>query len=56
MSSDYDYMSKPMDTSFIGKPHEYRVRSVYSTTATDWQERVELRPPAAGAPRPGARR
>lgn len=42
MCNDFDFFSKPMDTSFIGKPHEYRTRSVYSTTATDWQERVNF--------------
>jgi Xaa-Pro aminopeptidase len=42
MCTDFDFFSKPMDTSFIGKPHEYRARSVYSTTATDWQERVNF--------------
>jgi Xaa-Pro aminopeptidase len=31
-----------MDTSFIGRPHEYMARRVYSTTATDWQERVNF--------------
>jgi Xaa-Pro aminopeptidase len=42
MCTDFDFFTKPMDTSFIGKPHEYRPRSVYSTTATDWQERVNF--------------
>lgn len=42
MCNDFDFFSRPMDTSFIGKPHEYRARSVYSTTATDWQERVNF--------------
>jgi Xaa-Pro aminopeptidase len=41
MSNGFDF-SRPMDTSFIGKPHEYRVRSVYSSTATDYQERVNF--------------
>jgi Xaa-Pro aminopeptidase len=31
-----------MDTSFLGKNHEYLGRQVYSTTATDWQERVNF--------------
>lgn len=35
-------MSRRMDTSFIGRPHEYMARRVYSTTATDWQERVNF--------------
>ena len=42
MSTDFDFFSRPMDTSFIGKPHEYLARQVYSTTATDWQERVNF--------------
>ena len=29
-----------MDTSFIGRPHEYLPRRVFSTTGTDWQERI----------------
>ena len=35
-------MNRRMDTSFIGRPHEYMARRVYSTTATDWQERVNF--------------
>jgi len=31
-----------IDTSFIGRPHEYLPRQLYSTTATDWQERVNF--------------
>ncbi|MBP1700788.1 MAG: peptidase [Deltaproteobacteria bacterium] len=31
-----------MDTSFIGKPHEYDPRRVYSLTGADWQERVNF--------------
>jgi len=31
-----------MDIAFIGKPHEYDPRRVYSTTGTDWQERVNF--------------
>ncbi|NSW83587.1 MAG: aminopeptidase P family protein [Syntrophothermus sp.] len=31
-----------MDLSFIKRPHEYEPRRVYSTTATDWQERVNF--------------
>jgi len=31
-----------MDLSFIKRPHEYTSRRVYSTTATDWQERVNF--------------
>jgi len=31
-----------MDLSFIKRPHEYTARRVYSTTATDWQERVNF--------------
>ena len=33
---------KGMDLSFLGKPHEYDPRRVYSTTATDWQGRVDF--------------
>src|SRR3954447_19417802 len=33
---------KGLDTAFIGKPHEFDARRVYSTTATDWQARVEF--------------
>ena len=33
---------KGMDLSFIGKPHEHDPRRVYSTTATDWQARVDF--------------
>ena len=31
-----------MDISFIGKPHEYDARRVYSLTGADWQERVNF--------------
>ncbi len=30
-----------MDTSFIGRPHEYDPRRVYSQTGADWQARVD---------------
>jgi len=30
------------DISFIGRPHEYDPRRVYSLTGADWQERVNL--------------
>jgi len=30
-----------MDTSFIGKPHHWEPRRVYSTTGADWQLRVD---------------
>lgn len=33
---------KGLDLSFIGKPHEYEPRRTYSTTATDWQARVDF--------------
>jgi Xaa-Pro aminopeptidase len=33
---------KGMDLSFIEKPHEHDPRRVYSTTATDWQARVDF--------------
>lgn len=42
MCTEFDFFSKPMDTSFLGKPHEYLPRRVYSTTQTDWQERVNF--------------
>jgi Xaa-Pro aminopeptidase len=31
-----------MDTSFLGKPHEFDPRRVFSATATDWQARVDF--------------
>jgi Xaa-Pro aminopeptidase len=31
-----------MDTSFIGKPHEYDPRRVFSQTGADWQQRVDF--------------
>jgi len=31
-----------MDTSFLGKPHEWDPRRVYSQTGTDWQYRVDF--------------
>jgi len=31
-----------MDLSFLGKPHEHDPRRTYSTTATDWQARVQF--------------
>ena len=33
---------KNLDLSFLGKPHEHDPRRVYSTTATDWQGRVDF--------------
>jgi Xaa-Pro aminopeptidase len=33
---------KGTDLSFLGKPHEHDPRRVYSTTATDWQARVDF--------------
>lgn len=42
MCIEFDYFKKPMDQSFIGKPHEHTARRVYSTTATDYQERVNF--------------
>ena len=33
---------KGLDLGFIGKPHEYDPRRVYSTTGTDWQARVDF--------------
>src|ERR1700687_4798103 len=31
-----------MDISFIGKPHEWDPRRVYSQTGADWQQRVDF--------------
>ncbi len=39
---DVTPFGKGMDLSFIGKPHETDPRRVYSTTATDWQARVDF--------------
>src|ERR1700704_2628791 len=33
---------KGLDLSFVGKPHEWDPRRTYSTTATDWQARVDF--------------
>jgi Xaa-Pro aminopeptidase len=33
---------KGLDLSFLGRPHEHDPRRVYSTTATDWQARVDF--------------
>ena len=33
---------KEMDLTFLGKPHEYDPRRTYSTTATDWQARIDF--------------
>ena len=33
---------KELDLSFLGKPHEFEPRRVYSTTATDWQARIDF--------------
>lgn len=33
---------KGLDLSFLGKPHEWDPRRVYSTTGTDWQARVDF--------------
>ncbi len=33
---------KGMDLGFLGKPHEFEPRRVYSTTGTDWQGRVDF--------------
>jgi len=38
-------MGEGMDLSWIKTPHEYEPRRVYSTTATDWQLRVDFDPP-----------
>lgn len=31
-----------IDTSFIGRPHEYLPRQLYGVGATDWQERIDF--------------
>src|SRR5574342_777531 len=31
-----------MDLSFIGKPHQWEPRRLYSQTAADWQQRVDF--------------
>ena len=31
-----------MDISFIGKPHEWDPRRLYSQTGADWQYRVDF--------------
>ena len=33
---------KNLDLSFLQKPHEHDPRRIYSTTATDWQARVDF--------------
>jgi hypothetical protein len=33
---------KGLDLSFLGNPHEFDPRRVYSTTSTDWQGRVDF--------------
>lgn len=33
---------KELDLTFLGKPHEYDPRRVYSVTSTDWQARVDF--------------
>ncbi|MFN2186982.1 MAG: aminopeptidase P family N-terminal domain-containing protein, partial [Anaerolineae bacterium] len=35
-------MGYTLDTSFIGKPHEWDPRRVYSQTGADWQYRVDF--------------
>jgi Xaa-Pro aminopeptidase len=35
-------MGYELDTSFIGKPHEWEPRRVYSQTGADWQYRVDF--------------
>jgi Xaa-Pro aminopeptidase len=35
-------LGKDLDLSFLGRPHEHDPRRVYSTTATDWQARVDF--------------
>jgi len=33
---------RKMDTSFIGRPHEWDPRRLYSQTACDWQQRIDF--------------
>jgi Xaa-Pro aminopeptidase len=33
---------KNLDLSFIGRPHEFEPRRTFSTTATDWQARIDF--------------
>jgi Xaa-Pro aminopeptidase len=35
-------MEFTLDTGFIGKPHEWNPRRVYSQTGADWQHRVDF--------------
>ena len=35
-------MEYKMDTDFIGKPHEWDPRRLYSQTGADWQYRVDF--------------
>src|SRR5438094_5616626 len=38
----YTQPGKGMDLTFLGKPHEHDPRRTFSTTATDWQARVQF--------------
>ena len=42
MASDMPQLGYELDTSFIQKPHHQDPRRVYSTTATDWQQRIDF--------------
>lgn len=37
-----DYKGYPLDYQFLGRPHEWDPRRLYSITATDWQYRVDF--------------
>ncbi|WP_448600875.1 M24 family metallopeptidase [Thermoflexus hugenholtzii] len=37
-----EYKGYPTDYQFLGRPHEWDPRRLYSTTATDWQYRVDF--------------
>ena len=36
------------DLSFIGRPHEYDARRVFSLTRADWQDRINFGPAPQG--------
>jgi Xaa-Pro aminopeptidase len=37
-----EFSPRKMDTRFIGKPHEWDPRRLYSQTACDWQQRIDF--------------
>ncbi len=42
MDHELTATGKGLDLSFLGKPHEHDPGRVFSTTATDWQQRVDF--------------